>query len=44
MKKLSQLFKPLLVIMVVVAVTSCKKEQANTDLSNGEATLARILV
>ena len=43
MKKLSQLFKPLLVIMVVVAVTSCKKEQANTDLANGEATLARIL-
>ena len=43
MKKLSLLLKPLLVAAVMVALASCEKEQTNTELVQGEATLARIM-
>jgi len=43
MKKLSLLLKTLLLAVVMVALASCEKEQTNTELVQGEATLARIM-
>lgn len=43
MKKLSQFLKTLPAVVIVLTMASCNKEQTNTELAQGEATLARIM-